>query len=196
MALALALAATMPRGDRVNLRVGDLAWEGEANAGRGLMLYAVAAVVLIMLTWGFSAFARHTALTRQQEAQYEELSSASKQLLGQEVLSFSSLRQLMTTAAEKQAGPTPIPTRDAFDVVEEISRRIPAKINHEIDSLDIRSGRIQLTGLVDQRRDADEIQEALSGWSECFVNVPVPRTTPAVRDKRLQYTMDIETRCP
>jgi hypothetical protein len=109
---------------------------------------------------------------------------------------FDALKAMISEAAETRGGASPIPERDAFDVVEQISKRIPQTINHEIDVLDIRSGRIQLKGRVDQRRDADEIQKALSAWDECFTSVPTPQTTPAVRDKRLQYTIDIETRCP
>jgi hypothetical protein len=149
-----------------------------------------------MSTWGFSALARRTSLEREREAQIVELETTSKRLLGQPVESFAKLRSLISQAAEKQGPSSVIPERDAFDVVEQISKRIPQSINHEIDVLDIRSGRVQLKGRVDKRLDADEIQKALSGWNECFVKVPVPQTTPAVRDKRLQYTMDIETRCP
>lgn len=196
MSLGLALQGTLPRGDRINLRQGDLAFEGEANAGRGLLVYAVAVVLLIMLTWGFSSCARHTSLERQRDAQLVELEATSKRLLGQQIKSFSKLQSLISQAAEKQGSSSTIPERDAFDVVEQISTRIPQSINHEVDVLDIRSGRVQLKGRVDKRTDADEIQKALSSWSECFVKVPVPQTTPAIRDKRLQYTMDIETRCP
>jgi general secretion pathway protein L len=195
-AIALALGGIAPRGDRINLRQGDLAFEGEANAGRGLLVYAVAAVALIMVAWGFSAFARHTALVRARDAQIAELERSSQELIGMPLQNFTVLEEMIAQAAETRDGASPIPERDAFDIVEQISKRIPQTINHEIDVLDIRSGRIQLKGRVDQRRDADEIQKALSTWDECFVEVPVPQTTPAVRDKRLQYTMDIETRCP
>lgn len=195
-AIALALAGTAPRGERINLRQGALAVEGKTNVGLGLLVYAVAAVVLIMCAWGFSAYARHAALVRTRDAQIVELERQSQRLLGQPITSFAVLEEKIAQAAEKRDSTSPIPERDAFDVVEQISKRIPQSINHEIDLLDIRSGRIQLKGRVDQRRDADEIQKALSAWDECFTNVPTPQTTPAVRDKRLQYTMDIETRCP
>jgi type IV pilus assembly protein PilM len=195
-AISLALAGTTPRGDRINLRQGSLAVEGKTNVGLGLLVYAVAAVVLIMFAWGFSAYARHAALVRTRDAQLSELERSSQRLLGEPITSFAVLEEKIAQAAEKRDSSSPIPERDAFDVVEQISKRIPQSINHEIDVLDIRSGRIQLKGRVDQRRDADEIQKALSGWDECFTNVPTPQTTPAIRDKRLQYTMDIETRCP
>lgn len=195
-AVAIALAGATPRNERINLRTGDLAFEGEANIGRGLLLYALAAVFFIMIAWGYSAYAKHTALEVEREAQFQQLKGMTKRLLGQELQSFDALKTLMTQAAEKQASVSPIPELDAFDVVEQISKRIPTEINHEIDSLDIRSGRVQLKGRVDQRQEADAIQEALSEWNDCFTKVPVPRTTPAVRDKRLQYTMDIESRCP
>lgn len=195
-ALALALSGTVGRGQRINLRQGELAFEGEVKVGRGLIVYALLAVVVVMVFWGFSAVARHAALEREREVQHQELATLSKQIVGHELDDFGLLQQLMVEAAEKQGSSSPIPENDAFDVVEELSKRIPASIEHEIDSLDIRSGRVQLKGRVTKRSEADEIREALSQWEECFLKVPAPRTTPAVRDKRLQYTMDIESRCP
>jgi type IV pilus assembly protein PilM len=195
-ALALALQGAWPRGERINLRQGAFAGESEVRIGRGVLLYAAALVVILMGSWGFSAFARSYALDREKESQYEQLAQRSKAILGQEINSFTKLRSLVAQSAEQNKALSPLPTKDAFDVVEQISQRIPQTINHEVEQLDIRSGRVQLKGRVDQRRDADEIMEALGQWEECFTKVPVPRTTPAVRDKRLQYTMDIETRCP
>lgn len=195
-ALALAIHGAAHRSRRINLRQADLAFEGEARAGAGVMVYALVAVLLIMLAWGFSAYARHASLSSQDEAQHEALVSRTKRLLGRELDSFDMLERLMSQSTKTKTAESPIPERDAFDVVEAISERIPEKINHEIDTLDIRSGRVQIQGRVDQRRDADEIESALSQWDECFNKVQVTRTTPAVRDKRLQYTLDIESRCP
>jgi type IV pilus assembly protein PilM len=195
-ALALAVHGAAPRGRRLNLRQGDLAFEGEVRAGKGILLYAVAALVLIMFAWGFSAYARRVSLRSENEAQTQSLATQSKRLLGKQLGNFDELELLIGRAAKTKAGESPIPQLDAFDVVEQISKLIPEKINHEIDTLDIRGGRVQIQGRVDQRRDADEIEAALSRWDDCFVKVQVTRTTPAVRDNRLQYTMDIETRCP
>lgn len=195
-AVALALHGAAPRGQRVNLRQGDLAFEGEARAGAGVFVYAIVAVLLIMLAWGFSAYARRASLNEENDLQQQALVNQSKRMLGKQLNNFDELRLLMAKASQVQNEGTSIPEFDAFDVVEQISKRIPAKINHEIDTLDIRSGRVQIQGRVDQRRDADEIESALSQWEDCFVKVQVTRTTPAVRDKRLQYTMDIESRCP
>ncbi len=195
-AIALALRGTALRRKRVDLRRGDLAFAKEAGSGRGLFLYAVAAMLVIMLAWGFSAYATRVSLARRSETQYEELNAATERLLGEKVDTFGQLKTLLAAAASDDDDDSPLAPGDAFDVVEQVSKRIPREINHEIDSIDIRPGRTQIQGRVDQRRDADAIEAALSEWDACFSKVQVTRTTPAVREKRLQYTMDIETRCP
>lgn len=195
-AISLALRGGALRRKRIDFRRGDLAFEGDSRSGRGLFVYAVAAVLAIMIAWGFSAYARRVSLRSQQEAQYQELVATSERLLGERVDSFARLRTLIASTSRDQREDSPLPTGDAFDIIEQISKRIPGDINHEIDSLDIRAGRTQIQGRVDQRREADAIEAALSEWEECFTKVQVTRTTPAVRDKRLQYTLDIETRCP
>jgi len=195
-ALSLALRGAALRKKRIDLRRGDLAFEGEAGGGRGLFLFAVAAVLSIMIAWGFSAYAKRVSLNSQREAQYQDLISSSERLLGERVDNFKRLETLTASDSGDKSTESPLPTGDAFDVVEQISKRIPIDINHEIDTLDIRAGRTQIQGRVDQRREADAIEAALSEWEDCFSKVQVTRTTPAVRDKRLQYTLDIETRCP
>ena len=196
-AIALALRGASLRRNRIDLRRGRFAFEGESRGARGVFLYVLAAAVVVMAAWGFSAFGRKVALEREREAQEQELAQISERLVGEKITSFSRLRTLLAQTSGPGADEAPIPPADAFDIVEEISKRIPSDINHEIDSLDIRAGRVQIQGFVDEVREAEAIAAALSEWEKCFTNVEVTRTSQGVRDnKRRQYTMDIESRCP
>lgn len=109
----------------------------------------------------------------------------------------------------KEETRTPIPKRDAFEVLVELSKRIPDSVVHDIEQLEIRQRQVVIRGLVNpapQEGDAefddeeedlsptDLIKKELAGFEECFTSFKIPKVQTV--EERQRYTMEIDSRCP
>jgi general secretion pathway protein L len=146
LAHALASREEVPRAKRIDLRKGDYAFQGDFEFLRRRAGWIAACIGAIFLAWIFSTFMEFKSLEMVADARRADLTEATKSLFGKVLLDTDLIKEELES---KQADVLPIPKKDAFDVVVELSRRIPISVVHDIELLDIKSKRVTIKGEVD-----------------------------------------------
>lgn len=193
-ALGAALAGVRKKTKKIDFRKGEFALiKSSSHIAKTLGLGTIY-IIIIFIAFMFSLYSKYYSLSKENETQTEQLKTITQRITGKSIESFSEVKLLIN--AKKADDKSPVPQYDAFDIIEEMSKLIPPEINHEIESLNVRQGRIEMVGKFDKLGEETKIAEALRGWTDCFKNVQVTRTTELARESRTKYTIDIETNCP
>jgi hypothetical protein len=169
--------------------------------------------------WIFSSYAEYRVLVGAAEAQEDRLKQETLRYFGRELVDEAQIKKL---AAGGQSAEAPIPIRDAFEVLVELSKRIPTTVVHDIELLDIKPKRVTIRALVDaelrtegadatsepgdgeeegepaseelQLSPTDLIQQKLSEFKECFTAIRIGKVQ--THGERRSYQMDIDSKCP
>ncbi len=145
LAYALAKREETPRSKRVDLRKGNLAFKGDYEFLKRRLGWIAACIGAIILAWGFSAYAEYKALSIEAESQRESLEEMTEKVFGKKILGRE---KILEELGGKTVDVPPIPARDAFDIVVELSKRIPTSVVHDIEFLEIKPKRITIKGVV------------------------------------------------
>lgn len=190
-ALALALGLT-GRTAAFNLRKGALEAERSYPFLREKIPILAGLGAVIAMSFGFSVVAEMRTLDAEREALLAALSAASRDILGEETADMERARELL------EQGPgsgddDPMPRVDAFDVMVQLSKAVPAEVTHDVVELDVSRGHVTLQGTVPSVSDAQGIAEKLKEH-RCFRDVKIARTSQFVEGKQ-KYTLEFELRC-
>ncbi len=213
LSYSLAVREEVPRAKRIDLRRGDLAFRGDFEFLKKRIGWMAVCAMAILLSWIFASYAEHTVLIDEVDKQKAALAEKTRSLWGKEIFSYKEIDEKLGGEKVEEA---PIPKKDTFDILVELSKRIPVSIVHDVELLEIKSKRITIRGIVDaelkvpgsptgdggvNKGDAgtelsptDLIKQKLEEFDECFSAIRVVKVT-AVGERR-RYQMDIETRCP
>jgi general secretion pathway protein L len=191
VALALSLAG---RGAGLNLRRGDLAYEGGYGWLRERIPVLAGLAAVIVVSFAFSGLARLHAVHKEREALEEALGSVTKDVLGTEATSAERAQDLLSrqTALTDE---DPMPHADAFDVMVQLSKAVPSSMVHDVEELEIQKGHVVLRGVVGSIPDAQAIASAL-GENRCFSDVKIKNTTQQVGSDRQKYLLEMDLKCP
>ncbi len=191
----------VPKGRRINLRRGDLSFKGDFQHLRRRMVWAAFLVLAVLLAWIFGNYAEFRVLEQESAGLEERLLARSREYLGREVLSQEEINGLLGQTVEQKR---PYPEFDAFDILVELSRRIPPTVVHDVEILDIRPKRITLKAVVDANLAGDAgpealtptdlIKQELEKYEDCFTAVRMGKVQTVGERKR--YEMEIESKCP
>jgi general secretion pathway protein L len=88
-----------------------------------------------------------------------------------------------------------MPHADAFDVMVRLSEAVPTTVTHDVEELDVVSGRVTVRGIVGSIPEAQSIATAL-GENKCMNDVKIKSTTQAVGGDRQKYLMEFQLKCP
>ncbi len=210
---SLAQREEIQRAKKIDLRRGSLAFTGHFEFVRRRLAWMTACVLGILLSWIFGTYTEYSALAQEADTNRTAVLEKTKTLFGKSITNHDEIKK---TLEGEKAEVAPMPQRDAFDVVIELSKRIPFSITHDVDLLEIKPKRITLRGIVDAELKAEEqgkgndgkdkqdagtdlsptdlIKQKLEGFKECFNSIRVGKVTLA--GDRRRYQMDIESRCP
>ena len=193
LALALSLAG---RGAGLNLRRGPLAFErGFAWVRERIPVLAGLAAVIVV-SFGFSAWARLHAVHKERTVLESALGTVTKEVLGTEVTTAQEAQDLLSREAAL-TDEDPMLHIDAFDVMVRLSVAIPPAMKHDIDELDVQKAHVTVRGIVDSVQDAQSIAATLSeSDDECLSDVKIKSTTQAVGSDRQKYALEFDLKCP
>ncbi|MCP4677876.1 MAG: pilus assembly protein PilM [Deltaproteobacteria bacterium] len=213
LSYSLAVREEVQRAKRIDLRRGDLAFKGDFEFLKRRIGWMAVCALAILLSWIFASYAEYTVLVDEVDKQKATLAQKTKSLLGKEIFSYKEIDEKLGGEKVEEA---PFPKKDVFDILVELSKRIPVSVVHDVELLEIKSKRITIRGVVDaelkipgdpsgdggvNKGDAgpelsptDLIKQKLEEFTECFSAIRVTKVT-AVGERR-RYQMDIETRCP
>jgi general secretion pathway protein L len=191
----------VPRGRRINLRRGDLSFKGDFQHLRRRLVWAAVCALAVLLAWIFHNYAEYSALENRSAELQDRLLQRTREYLGREVVDQQEIEALLGQTTEQKR---PYPESDAFDVLVELSRRIPPTVVHDVELLEIRPKRITIKATVDVNLASDAgpealtptdlIKQELEKYQECFTAVRMGKVQTVGERKR--YEMEIESKCP
>jgi general secretion pathway protein L len=191
----------VPRNRRINLRRGALSFKGDFQHLRRRMVWAGFCLLAVLLAWIFHNYAEYSALEDESAGLQDRLLQRSREYLGREVVSRQEIDALLGQTTEQKR---PFPEFDAFDVLVELSRRIPPAVVHDVELLEIRPKRVTIKATVDVSLASDAgpealtptdlIKQELEKYEECFTAVRMGKVQTVGERKR--YEMEIDSKCP
>lgn len=152
LAYSLARREELPRPKRINLRRGELAFKGDYAFLKRRVAWAVVCLVGILVAWIFSNYAEYSVLSDQAELQRDRVESVTTELFGEPVFELAEVKERI---GGEKAKDNPMPVKDAFDIVLELSRRIPESVVHDVEMLEIKPKRTTIKGIFDAKITTD-----------------------------------------
>lgn len=178
----------------LDLRRGPLAFQ----RGYGFLKERVPLLtglgVAILVSFAFAAWAELRTLGHDEEVLSRALATLSKEVLGQETTDPEEAKNLLEKAQGKDEA-DPRPPLDAFDVLVEISKAVPASVTHDIEEFDMQRGHVKINGVVGSAEDAQTIATNLKGV-RCYNDVKISKMTQVINSDRQKYVLELEVKCP
>jgi type IV pilus assembly protein PilM len=204
LGLALAAAAPVPQ---VNLRKGELSYRSDFSYLRGKAGWLTVAVMAVLLCAALNAVAALRGSRKEAEGLELQLKRATRELFGEEKLDGAAVSEELR--AGPKGGAPPVPTLSAYDVLDEISRHVPAADKGKLDvlELDIKPRKTYLKATAESVQQIDDLQAALEKI-DCFEKIERGKisstTVPPSGDnpdksksqEEKQFTFTINTTCP
>jgi type IV pilus assembly protein PilM len=204
LGLALAAAAPVPQ---VNLRRGELSYRTDYSYIRAKAGYLVASVLVILTFAAVNAVASLRGLRREAEGLEARLKQETVELFGEARLDGKAVSEELKQGP--RGGVPEIPSLSAYDVLDEISRHVPAADKGKLDvlELDVKPKKLYLKATAESAQQVDDLVAALEKI-DCFEKVDKgkissvtakPSGDNAGNDapkEMKQFTLDIKTSCP
>jgi Tfp pilus assembly PilM family ATPase len=177
-----------------DLRRGDLAFKAAASFVRDRVLRLVAFAAGLAILWGGSVWARLAVFDAEEKALTARLASVTKNITGHEITDFDvAAKEILGAGA---AGENPMPDATAYDVLRELSGRIPKDVVVDVKELDIKPKKTFIKGEIDKAGDEDRIVAALKDWTACFTEFKPGEVRPTIDKKRKEFSLTITSNCP
>jgi general secretion pathway protein L len=205
-ALGLALAAATPV-PQVNLRRADLAYRTDYSYLRGKSGYLAAAILASLAFAAINAAASLRGLRKEGEALEARLRRETIELFGEPRVDGKAVSEELRNGPK--GGFPPVPSLTAYDVLDEISRHVPASDKGKLDitQLEIKPKKTYMKGTVDTAAQVDDLVAELKKI-DCFENIETGKISsvtarpsgdnPADDKPRevKQFDLTITTTCP
>jgi general secretion pathway protein L len=167
LGLALAAAAPVPQ---VNLRKNELAYRTDYSYLRGKSGYLAAAILAILAFAAINAAASLRGLRKEGEALETRLRKETTELFGEPMTDGKAVSEMLHGGPK--GGAPPVPAMTAYDVVDEISRHVPAADKGKLDitELDIKPKKTYMKGTAETAAQVGELADEL-GKIDCFEHI-------------------------
>lgn len=193
-AKALGIALSTDRRVRtLDLRQGSLQAQQSFQFLREKTPLLAGLAAAILVSFGFSVYAESRSLERETASLEAQLESSTAMNLGKPTRDHEAADQLLQDII---AGKTddPMPEVDGFDLMVELSERIPSEIKHDITKFDFNKEKLNLQGKVDTIEEANKVATALAEH-KCFKDVNLVRTSQIKGEDRQKYILELTVRC-
>ncbi|MFO8070245.1 MAG: pilus assembly protein PilM [Polyangia bacterium] len=214
----LARSEELQRSRRVNVRRGTLAFKGDYTFLRRRLIWIAACVMAVIFAWIFASYAEYAVLESEAEKQRERIAQMTEKLFGKPI---SDQQEIIDQLGGGEAETLPMPDYDAFDLVVELSRRIPKSVVHDVERLEIKPKRLSMKAIVDSEltsaspdagvsefgmedgglddtmeviEPTDLIRQQLAGFEACFKDIRIGKVQTV--NERKRYQMEIDSKCP
>jgi general secretion pathway protein L len=192
LALALALRGHLgPRGGRLNLRRGELAFTRDFEHLKGkvarLGVYAALVVLLAIVSAGVKAF----ALSRQEAALDRALCDAQTKIIGRCFPNFEEAQAVLRGRGTLGGS---LPRVSAVDLFGELAEKVPASVPVRLDRIEITREKLHIHGTTDAAENVDKIAAALKG-SRCFANAAAGAARRRASDSKFEFSIDASLTC-
>jgi Tfp pilus assembly PilM family ATPase len=194
-ALATAIALGASRGEReIDLRRGPFVYRANFSVLRQKAMHLGILGAALLAVVGLDVYASLSNLGAERKQLDAQLKIATQEVFGQSRTDAKEVAMAMRKGFREELAPVPRAT--AFDLFEQISKRVPAadRIKLDIAEIDIRPKKTFIKGTVDSATAVDEIAERLKEI-DCYEEVTKGAVTE-VSDESKQFTLNVTSRCP
>jgi hypothetical protein len=195
LALASAVAWAGGRGGKqINLRQGPFVYKASFSLLRqkAVHLGALAATLILCVT--VDAVMSLARLSEQRDVLEAQLRSATQELFGEPRLDGREVTARLKRGHKEDMAP--IPKATAFDLLEEISKKMPAsdKVKVDILQLDIKPKKTYMKGNIDSGAAVDDIVAGLK-QIDCFEEI-TKGPISGVSGGAVSFSLTINSHCP
>jgi general secretion pathway protein L len=193
-ALASASAWAGVRGDRrLDLRRGPFVYKASLSILRQKAVHLAALAAAVVLAMTINATMTVGRLRSEQEQVQRQLRAQTTELFGQPNMSGRTVTEQLRRSFKDEMAP--IPKATAYDLLGEISRKVPTNetIHLDILELDIRPKKVFIKGTVGSAAAVDELQNKLKAI-DCFEEITKGSITE-VSGGAKNFSLTIATKC-
>lgn len=195
-AAAAAVASTaLHAGREIDLRRGQFVYRANFSVLRQRAMRLSMALAAVLLAAGLNAWASMSRLQKEKTALDAQLKTATQELFGEPRTDARAVAQLLKKGFKEEM--VPLPKATAFDLLDQISRKVPAAsetLKLDVMELDIRPKKTFIKGTVSSAAAVDDIATKLKDI-DCYDDVAKGAVTE-VSDGNKQFTLTISSRCP
>ena len=194
-ALAAAIALAGSRGSKeIDLRRGPYVYRASFSVLRQKALHVAGLFAALIVAGGIDVGAAVSNLGAERRELDKQLKTATQELFGQPRDDAEAVSQLLRKGFREELAPLPKAT--AFDLLDQISRKIPSgeKIKLDVMELDIRPKKTLVKGTVDSASAVDDIAAKLKEI-DCFEEVTKGAITE-VSGGGKQFSLNVTSKCP
>jgi general secretion pathway protein L len=193
--LGAAIAWAGARGGKeLDLRRGPFQFKASFSVLRQKAVHVGMLVAALLVCATIDATMALARLNKQRDQLQAQLRVATQELFGEPRMDAKAVATLLKRGFKEEMAP--IPKATAYDLMSEISRRLPAadKIKLDITQLDIAPKKAAIRGTVDSAAARDEMVTKLSEI-DCFENIskgPISELSDGTK----QFVLNINSKCP
>jgi Ethanolamine utilization protein EutJ (predicted chaperonin) len=194
-ALAGAIALAGSRGSKeIDLRRGPYVYRASFSVLRQKGLHLGGLFAALVLAGGLDIGAALSNLGAERRELDKQLKTSTQELFGQPRDDAEAVTQLLRKGFREELAPLPKAT--AFDLLDQISRRVPSgdKIKLDVMEMDIRPKKTFVKGTVDSASAVDDIAAKLKEI-DCFEEVTKGAITE-ISGGGKQFSLNVTTKCP
>jgi general secretion pathway protein L len=194
-ALAAAIALAASRGAKeIDFRRGPFVYRASFSVLRQRAWHLAGLAAAILFTAGVDIGAKRSNLGDEHKQLAKQLKAATQEIFGQPRDDAREVAQLLRKGGREELAPLPKAT--AYDLLDQISRRVPPadRVKLDILELDIRPKKTFVKGTVDSGAVVDEMATKLKEL-ECFEDITKGAITE-VSGGAKQFTLTITSKCP
>jgi general secretion pathway protein L len=196
--LALAIAAAGAGGRReLDLRRGEFGYKVDYSFLRAKSFHLAACFLALLAFAGVDAYAALHQLRREEGMLEVKMRQASTELFGKEVSDPRNVSQQIRLTVKGGMGDLPLPEETAYDLLDDISRKLPTGEGKKLDvlELDIKPKKTFMKGTIASAAAVDEIVTALK-TIRCFEEIQKGPIQNVVGQDVKQFTLTITGKCP
>lgn len=193
--LAAAIALAGARGTReIDLRRGPFVFRASFSVIRQKAAHLAVLAVAVLVAAGWDVMASLNSLGDEKKTLDAQLKRETTEIFGAPRADAKQVTVALKRGFKDELAP--LPTATAFDLLDQISRKLPSDEDIALDvlELDIRPKKIFFKGTVDSATAVDEMAEKLK-TIDCVESVQKGAITE-VADGAKQFTLNVSSKCP
>ena len=193
--LANTIADVGARGQKeLDLRRGEFQYRASFSIVRQRASHLLVLAASLIACVGIHATITLRRLSAEQRVLKTQFHTATKELFGETRMEAKDVSAALKRSLRDEMAPLPKAT--AFDLLDDVSSRIPPadKVKIDIDDLDIRAKKTTVKGTIDSAAAVDEIVTKLKGIA-CFEDIskgPITEVSGGAK----QFSLAIASKCP
>jgi general secretion pathway protein L len=193
LAAAVAWAGALG-GKEIDLRRGPFQYKANLSVLRQKAPHLGALVAAVLICAGINGAMALARLNKEKDQLQAQLKSATTELFGAPRMDSKAVTNLLRKGFRDEMAP--IPKATAYELLGEISRRVPSadKIKLDIQEVDIKAKKAFIKGTVDSAVAVDDMVNSLKSV-ECF-GEEINKGTILDQQGAKSFTININSKCP